>query len=101
MSLWAKMEANIVTDVIICVDDGDAGAQWIADSLGGVWVRAEHPVRIAGVGMVYDEIRDAFYAPQPADGNPLWFFNETTVQWELPKPVVETIVLDPNWVQPI
>ena len=38
----------------------------------------------AGKGMIYDEQRDAFYAPQPY---PSWTLNEDTCQWESPIPV--------------
>ena len=35
----------------------------------------------AGIGMTYDENRDAFMLPQPY---PSWTLNETTCQWEPP-----------------
>jgi hypothetical protein len=35
----------------------------------------------AGIGMVYDGIRDAFYAPRPY---PSWTLNEATCIWEPP-----------------
>ena len=35
----------------------------------------------AGIGYIYDEDRDAFYAPQPY---PSWTLNETTCFWEAP-----------------
>jgi hypothetical protein len=37
----------------------------------------------AGIGMIYDETRDAFYLPQPY---PSWTLNETTCFWESPVP---------------
>ena len=37
----------------------------------------------AGVGMFYDEIRDAFYWPAPYAS---WILNETTCTWEAPVP---------------
>ena len=37
----------------------------------------------AGVGYIYDEIRDAFYEQQP---HPSWIFNESTCFWEAPIP---------------
>jgi hypothetical protein len=38
----------------------------------------------AGVGYTYDEVRDAFYAPQPY---PSWTLNEDTCWWESPVPM--------------
>lgn len=37
----------------------------------------------AGIGMIYDESLDAFYAPQPYLS---WTLNETTCWWESPIP---------------
>ena len=37
----------------------------------------------AGVGYIYDETRDAFYAPQPF---PSWILNEESCIWEAPVP---------------
>jgi hypothetical protein len=37
----------------------------------------------AGIGYVYDEQRDAFYAPQPF---PSWTLNEDSCIWESPVP---------------
>jgi hypothetical protein len=37
----------------------------------------------AGIGYIYDEIRDAFYLPQPYSS---WILNEDTCQWESPVP---------------
>lgn len=98
MTNWALLDGNTVTQVVVMEDGSTASHDWLVGNLGGTWMLAEHPVREAGIGMVYDGGRDAFYMPKPDDGNPNWFFNEETIQWELPKPVVEEIQLDPNWV---
>tara|TARA_R110002051_G_scaffold60657_1_gene111304 strand:- start:603 stop:1007 length:405 start_codon:yes stop_codon:yes gene_type:complete len=45
--------------------------------LGGTPFRKNH----AGIGMTYDEDRDAFIAPKPYAS---WILNETTCQWEAP-----------------
>lgn len=37
----------------------------------------------AGIGDTYDEVRDAFYKPQPYVS---WILNETTCVWEPPTP---------------
>jgi len=50
---------------------------------GGVHKLGGTPFRknYAGVGYIYDPIRDAFYAEQPYDS---WVLNEDTCQWEAP-----------------
>ena len=45
--------------------------------LGGTPFRKNH----AGIGMTYDEDRDAFIPPKPY---PSWTLNETTCLWEAP-----------------
>ena len=44
---------------------------------GGTPLRGNY----AGIGMTYDEDRDAFIAPQPFNS---WILNEETCQWEAP-----------------
>ena len=44
---------------------------------GGTPLRKNH----AGIGMTYDEARDAFIAPQPFSS---WTLDEDTCQWEAP-----------------
>ena len=34
----------------------------------------------AGIGYIYDSIRDAFIAPKPTEGD--WILNEETCRWE-------------------
>ena len=41
----------------------------------------------AGMGYIYDEVRDAFYAPRPY---PSWTLNEATCHWKAPIPYPET-----------
>jgi hypothetical protein len=99
MSHWAEIdENNIVLRVTVgSNDDPDEGYQWLVDNLGGRWIKTsyntlkgEHllggtPLRknYAGIGYVYDEGRDAFYAPSPY---PSWILNEDTCVWEPPVP---------------
>ena len=45
--------------------------------LGGTPFRKNH----AGIGMIYDETRDAFIPPKPFNS---WILNETTCNWEAP-----------------
>ena len=88
MAHYAKVEDGIVTNVIVAEQDFiDAQeGQWVQTSyntyhglhrLGGTPLRRNY----AGIGMVYDSTRDAFYNPQPY---PSWTFNETTFIWEPP-----------------
>ena len=44
---------------------------------GGVALRKNY----AGIGYIYDSVRDAFYAPQPFNS---WALNEDTCCWEPP-----------------
>jgi hypothetical protein len=46
-------------------------------SSGGIPFRKNH----AGIGMIYDETRDAFIAPKPFNS---WILNEDTCIWESP-----------------
>jgi hypothetical protein len=46
-------------------------------SLGGTPFRKNH----AGIGMTYDEIRDAFIPKKPYNS---WILNESTCNWEAP-----------------
>lgn len=55
---------------------------------GGVHQLGGTPFRknYAGVGHIYDPVRDAFYAPQPYDS---WVLNEDSCIWEAPTPKPE------------
>ena len=57
---------------------------------GGVHNNGETPLRKnhAGIGMIYDENRDAFISPKPYNS---WILNESTCLWEspIPKPTTE------------
>ena len=50
---------------------------------GGTPLRKNH----AGIGMTYDEDRDAFIAPKPYNS---WILNETTCFWEAPVALPDT-----------
>jgi len=63
---------------------------------GGVAFRKNY----AGIGFIYDEKRDAFYAPQPFES---WILNEDTCIWEAPTPMptdgklYKWVEADLNW----
>ena len=88
MSNWAEINLeNKVIRVLVCDDNdpaGDEGYQWLLDNLGGTWIKTSFNERFnfAGIGYSYDEVRDAFIAPEP-EGN--LGFNETTCQWIMPE----------------
>lgn len=94
MAHWAEVdENNIVLRVTVGDNDdpnGDEGYQWLIDNLGGTWVKTSYNGNIrknfAGVGMIYDEQRDAFIAPQPF---PSWILDEEICQWNPPIPYPE------------
>ena len=53
------------------------------NTIGGVHQNGGTPFRknYAGVGYIYDPVKDAFYAPQPYES---WTLNEDTCLWEAP-----------------
>ena len=101
MAHYAKVENNIVTQVIV------AEAEFFdtfVDSSPGTWVQTSYNTRggayytpntneldsdqskafrknYAGIDYTYDSVRDAFYEPQPY---PSWTLNEDTCLWEAP-----------------
>jgi hypothetical protein len=99
MSHWAEVdENNIVLRVTVGDNNdpaGDEGYQWLLDNLGGTWVKTSYnthggvhqeggePLRknFAGIGFLYDPIRDAFIPPQPQEEGD-WILNEETCLWE-------------------
>jgi hypothetical protein len=94
MAHYAKVENNIVTQVIVAEAsffdtfvDTSPGA-WIQTSYnthGGVHINDETPLRknYAGLGYTYDVGRDAFIAPKPYDS---WVLVEESCLWEAPTP---------------
>ena len=90
MSHFAKIENGIVTQVIVAEQD-------VIDTMEGQWVQTSYntqfgahilggtPLRknYAGIGDVYDSVRDAFYKPQP---HPDCILDEATCTWSYPVP---------------
>jgi hypothetical protein len=92
MAHYAKVNNGLVEQVIVAEAEffdtfvDSSPGQWIQTSyntLGGVHANDETPLRknYAGVGMIYDAERDAFYAPQPY---PSWTLNDDSCIWEAP-----------------
>jgi len=82
MSHFAKLNNNVVTDVIVSEQDfinsgvvGDSFL-WVQTSYNGNFRK-----NYASVGGTYDKAKDAFIAPKPY---PSWVLVEATCQWEAP-----------------
>lgn len=98
MTHFAKVEAGRVTEVIVAeadvINSGLFGSP-------GVWVQTSYNTRggvhygddgqpdggiplrknFAGIGYIYDPIREAFIPPRPFQS---WKLNETSCLWEAP-----------------
>jgi hypothetical protein len=103
MAHYALLDQNnIVTAVFTGVDENVTQTDLDGSLVGGsseawetfysnfhnqVCKRTSYNARIrknyAGIGMIYDETKDAFYAPQPF---PSWILNEDSCIWESPVP---------------
>ena len=89
MSHFAKVENGIVTEVIVAeqdvIDSGLFGTGWIQTSYntyGGQHPEGR-PLRgnAAGIGSIYDEENDVFYAPKPF---PSWTISAPSWLWQAP-----------------
>ena len=92
MAHYAKVVNGIVENIIVAEEDffdnfvdtspGDY-IQTSYNTSGGQHLQGGTPLRknFAGVGHIYDAVRDAFYGPQPY---PSWTLNEETCLWEAP-----------------
>jgi hypothetical protein len=104
MAHWAEIDENSIVLRVTVGDNndpnGDEGYQWLIDNLGGAWVKTSYntmggihkdggiPLRknYAGIGFLYDPIRDAFIPPKPENIDGIEFIlNEDTCLWELPE----------------
>ena len=94
MSHWAEIDSNNKVLRVTVGDNndpaGDEGYQWLIDNLGGTWIKTSYNGTIrknyAGVGYTYDEVRDAFIAPEPDNATG---FNEDTCRWIVPEVELE------------
>ena len=101
MAHFAKVESNIVTQVLV-VSDNDAprGQDFLANDLGlgGTWIQTSYNTRgnvhllsgtplrgnYAGIGYIYDVDNDVFYPSQPY---PSWTISvDTNWTWASPVP---------------
>ncbi len=109
MAHFAKIDENnkvirveVVNNAVITDSDGNEQEQMGIDFLsnlygGGSYKQTSYNGNIrknyAGIGYIYDSVRDAFYIPQPF---PSWTLNEDTCRWEAPTPHPED-EKDYNW----
>jgi hypothetical protein len=83
MSHWAELDQNNIVIRVLVGDNNepDEGESFV-NSLGGTWVKTSYNNNIrknfAGVGMSYDQERDAFIPIKCHDEATL---NETTANW--------------------
>ena len=95
MAHFAELdETNTVKQVIVVhnnelLDENgneseQKGVAFCQSLFGGNWIQTSYNGNFrknyAGIGYVYDPIRNAFYTPKPKEGN--WILNEDTCQWE-------------------
>jgi hypothetical protein len=92
MAHFAHIEDRVVTTVIVVSNDDapdePTGQAFIASlGLPGEWRQTSYNgtfrYNYAGIGYLYDQIRDAFIPPQPY---PSWVLDESTCLWEPPVP---------------
>ena len=105
MAHFAEIDENNIVLRVLVTDtndpNGDEGYQWLVDNVGGRWVKTSYNTRsgvhtkggtplrknYAGIGMIYDEQRDAFIPPKPTEthnlkGKPVVYeLDEETCQW--------------------
>lgn len=90
MAHFAKIENNLVVDVLVVANDLEhRGADFLANDLGlgGTWVQTSYNgnfrKQYAGIGYTYDAVNDVFIAPQPY---PSWTL-DNEFNWQPPKPM--------------
>ena len=92
MAHFAKVQDNIVTQVIVAEQDffdtfvDTSPGEWIQTSYnthGGVHSLDGTPLRknYAGIGFTYDRTLDAFIPPKPFNS---WILDEETCLWNAP-----------------
>lgn len=78
MANYAKLENNIVTNIVV------ADQEWI-DTQVGTWYLIDEnadPYHCAVMGAQYDSLNNIFVHPQP---HPSWILNSNKI-WEAPTP---------------
>ena len=92
MAHYAFLDNNIVTEVITGIHETETieglnTETWYGNFRGQVCKRTSYNGNIrynyAGIGFIYDEVRDAFIEPEPANNIG---FDEDTCRWIMPEP---------------
>ena len=100
MAHFAKIENNVVTQVIVVANKDTADANGVEKEyigqafcerlFGGTWKQTSYNGNFrknyAGIGYTYNADIDAFVPPKPF---PSWVLNNDTAQWEAPVPMPE------------
>lgn len=91
---YAKIENNVVTNVIVCTDEAIA-------SLGGFYIKVTDDTNPASIGCEYVLEKNKFKLPKPYES---WTLNEDSLIWEAPvaKPDGATLWSeeDQSWIIP-
>ena len=91
MAHYAFITNGIVTEVIVGIDESQTiegldTETWYGNFRNQVCKRTSYNGKIrynfAGIGYTYDEVRDAFIAPEPANATG---FDDITCRWITPK----------------
>ena len=97
MAHYAFITDGIVTEVITGIDETETiegldTETWYGNFRGQTCKRTSYNGNIrynyAGIGYTYDEVRDAFIAPEPENAIG---FDEDTCTWITPKVEIETL----------
>jgi hypothetical protein len=91
MAHFAEIDDNNIVVRVLVVSDAEEhrGAEFLANdcNLGGRWIQTSYNGRIrkrfAGIGMIYDENKDAFINEKPHDS---WIFDDDACAWVAPTP---------------
>jgi hypothetical protein len=96
MAHFAELDDNNIVKQVIVVHNNELldesgieseqkGIDFCTNLFGGRWLQTSYNSNIrknyAGIGYLYDPIRDAFVAPHPY---PSWVLDEQTCQWQPP-----------------
>lgn len=88
MAHFAELDDNNIVIRVIVVDDENEhdGENWCHNFAGGRWKQTSYNNKMrynyAGIGYIFDELADAFYAPRPYAS---WSLDRSAYIWRAPK----------------
>ena len=92
MSYWAKIENNVVVNVLVGDDSFPDRGESFIKALGGMWLETVTDKSLrknyASIGYTYDSTKDAFIPPKPVVESKEFVLNEDTCLWEEALPTV-------------